>query len=59
MPNLERCCRCGSEAVIPTLTICRPCLSAHAFEQLNVSWAVLLPEQREAWLRRVCVTRAV
>jgi hypothetical protein len=58
MPNLERCCRCGSESVIPTTSICRPCLSEHAFAQMKVLWACLLPEQREVWLRSVCVRRS-
>lgn len=59
MPNHETvCCRCGSAETIITTNICRPCLSDHAFAQMNVFWAVLLPEQREVWLSRVCVRRA-
>ena len=58
MPSPELCVRCGRPEVIPTTHICRACLSTSAFQQLNVLWACLLPEQREAWLRRICVRRS-
>lgn len=54
----QKCCRCGSAQTIPTTSICRSCMAAHASDTLTVAWACLLPDERDAWLRRVCVRRS-
>lgn len=52
------CAKCATRDPIPSTSICAACLRADAVSVMLTGWAVLRPDDRDQFLRRVCVRRA-
>jgi hypothetical protein len=51
------CVKCAARNPIPTASICAVCLRADAVGVMLTAWSCLRADDRDQFLRRVCIRR--